>query len=86
LLSLLDDADPPQDHRRRRRASSSPALQIEGQIEGEELVTRIVVITQLAEALDRNTLDLAMRIVPVEWWRARLGATLPPERRTVDAT
>ena len=34
-------------------------------------------ITQLAEDLDRTTLELAMRIVPVEWWAARLGTTVP---------
>jgi hypothetical protein len=49
---------------------------------GDELASRIVVITQLAEELDRHTLDLALRIVPVEWWEARLGATVRPERRT----
>jgi hypothetical protein len=81
LLGLLDNADAPEDHHRHRRAASSPAVQIEGQIEGDELAQRIVVITQLAEELDRTTLDLALRIVPVEWWEARLGATVPPERR-----
>ena len=85
LLGLLDNADPPKDHRRHRHAASSPAVQIEGQIEGDELAKRIVVITQLAEELDRTTLDLALRLVPVEWWEARLGATVPPERRN-DAT
>jgi hypothetical protein len=81
LSSLLDNSDPPQDRRRHRRATSSPAVQIEGQIYGEELASRIVLITQLAEELDRNTLELALRIVPIEWWEARLGATVPPERR-----
>ena len=78
LSSLLDDADPPQDRRRHRLATSNPAVQIEGEIAREELARRIVVITQLAEELDRNTLELAMRIVPLEWWRSRLGATAPP--------
>ena len=81
LISLLDNAEPPRDYRRQRRASSSPAVQVEGQIAGEELAARIVVITQLAEELDRNTLDLALRLVPVEWWETRLGATVPLERR-----
>ena len=75
LSSLLDNADPPGDHARYRRATSSPAMQIEGQIAGEELARRIVVITQLAEELDRNTLEIARRIVPLDWWQARLGAT-----------
>jgi hypothetical protein len=83
LISLLDNTDPPDDHVRHRVARSSPAVQIEGDIDGEELAKRVVVIAQLAEGLDRNTLDLAMRIVPVEWWRARLGASEPPERQSV---
>jgi len=86
LFSLLDNADPPQDHRRNRRAASSPAVQIEGQVEGDALAKRIVVITQLAEELDRTTLDLALRIVPIEWWEARLGATVPSERRNAADT
>ena len=49
-------------------------MQVEGQLSGEELVNRIVVITQLAEELDRTTLELALRIVPLAWWEARLGA------------
>jgi len=81
LLGLLDSSDPPEDRRRQRRANSSPAVQIEGQIAGDELANRIVVITQLAEQLDRATLELALRIVPVEWWEARLGATGPREGR-----
>jgi len=32
LISLLDNSDPPEDHRRQRRANNSPAVQIEGQI------------------------------------------------------
>ena len=70
LSGVLDSSDPPDDHRRRLRARSNPAVQVEGQITGDELADRIVVITQLAEDLDRTTLALALRIVPVEWWRA----------------
>jgi hypothetical protein len=76
LNGLLDSSDPPDDHRRRRRASSSPAVQIGGQVGGDELANRIVVITQLAEELDRATLELALRIVPVEWWEGRLGVNV----------
>ncbi|HEV3212031.1 MAG TPA: hypothetical protein VGZ03_01405 [Acidimicrobiales bacterium] len=75
LGGLLDTAHPPDDLRRQRRARSSPAVQIEGRPDGAWLADRIVVITQLAEALDRGTLELALRIVPVEWWEARLGTT-----------
>jgi hypothetical protein len=74
LNSLLDNSDPPDDHHRQRRARSSPAVQVEGEISGDALVDRIVVITQLAEELDRVTLQVALQLVPVEWWRERLGA------------
>ena len=83
LNGILDNSDPPEDRRRRRRAQSSPAVQIEGEIAGDHLADRVVVITQLAEELDRSTLELALRIVPVEWWEARLGADVSPEHRTV---
>ena len=58
-----------------RKEADAFRVQVEGQITDDDLSSRIVVITQLAEELDRNTLDLALRIVPVEWWQARLGAT-----------
>jgi hypothetical protein len=77
--SVLDLGYPPDDARRQRRARSSPAVQIEADLGGEWLTDRIVVITQLAETLDRGTLDLALRIVPVEWWEARLGTGAPAE-------
>jgi hypothetical protein len=73
----LDISDPPEDHRRHRRASSSPAVQVESGIGRAELAKRIVVITQLAEDLDRVTLDVALRLVPLAWWKERLGATTP---------
>ncbi len=73
--SLLDTTDPPKDVRRQQRARSSPAVQIEADLGIEWLTDRLVVITQLAEALDRGTLELALRIVPVEWWQARLGTS-----------
>ena len=77
LGSLLDSTDSTDDHVGRRRAASSPAIQITGVVDDDGLTDRIVAITQLAEGLDRTTLELAMRIVPVEWWAARLGTTVP---------
>jgi hypothetical protein len=77
---LLDAAHPPDDIRRQRRARSSPAVQIEGEGSNAWLADRIVMIAQLAEALDRGTLELALRIVPVQWWQARLGTTITADR------
>jgi hypothetical protein len=55
-------------------------VEIEGELGGEWLADRIVVITQLAEELDRTTLELALRIVPVQWWEERLGTNVPTTR------
>jgi hypothetical protein len=40
-------------------------------------VERVTAITQLAEQLDSRTLALALRIVPIEWWREQLGRRSP---------
>jgi hypothetical protein len=77
---LLDNSQPSNDLRRQRRARANPATQIWNELGGEWLADRIVVIVQLAAALDQGTLDLALRIVPVQWWEARLrtpGSTEP---------
>ena len=74
LESLLDQSEPSDgDDLRWRRARSSPAVQITGDMDDDRLAQRIVAIAQLAEGLDRGTLELAVKIVPVAWWEARLG-------------
>jgi hypothetical protein len=78
IAGLLDSSRPQPDLRRQRMARSSPAVQIEVEPSGEWLSDRLVVIAQLAEELDRGTLELALRVVPVEWWRDRLGTPAPP--------
>jgi hypothetical protein len=77
---LMDSGYPSDDARRQKRARSSPGVQIQADLGGDWLADRIVVITQLAENLDRGTLELALRIVPVQWWEARLGTSSPAER------
>jgi hypothetical protein len=62
---------------RTREARSHPAALIEGPLDDEPLVQRLAAITQLAEQLDRGTLAVALRIVPIEWWREQLGAPVP---------
>src|ERR1700683_2578970 len=77
LGSLLDRSSEPsdEDQLRRHRARSNPAVQITGDMDDDRLAQRLVSITQLAEQLDRGTLDLAVKLVPVAWWEARLGTT-----------
>jgi len=77
LGSLLHQSSEPSDddQLRWRRARSNPAIQITGDMDDDRLAQRIVAITQLAEQLDRGTLDLAVKTVPVAWWEARLGTT-----------
>ncbi|HUC13902.1 MAG TPA: hypothetical protein VMS00_05565 [Acidimicrobiales bacterium] len=77
IASVFDAAYPPSDPLRQRRARSSPAVEINSDLGGEWLADRIVVITQLAEELDRSTLEIALRIVPVQWWEERLGTNVP---------
>ena len=62
---------------RTRKGRSHPAALIEGPLDDERLVRRLAAITQLAEQLDRGTLAVALRIVPIEWWREQLGASSP---------
>jgi hypothetical protein len=71
--SVLDESDPLEEHLSRPRLSRvSPATQASGPIEDEWLRDNLVAIAQLAESLDRDSFELAMRIVPFDWWRAQL--------------
>ena len=64
------------DDERVRRGRSHPAALIEAPPDDEQLAQRVAAITQLAEQLDRGTLAMALRIVPVEWWREQLGVNM----------
>ena len=75
--AILDSRYPPEDVRRQRRARKSAAVQIEAGRSRDWFADRIVVIAQLAENLDRVTVQVALKLVPVQWWEARLG-TSPP--------
>jgi hypothetical protein len=82
LGSLLDYFEPTDDDRwRRRESQSNPAVQwipeLEHEFDDDWLADRVVAIAQLAEELDRGTLELALRIVPFEWWTARHGTDTP---------
>lgn len=72
--SVLDESDPLEEHLSRPRLSRvSPATQTSvGPVEDEWLRDNLVAIAQLAESLDRNSFELAMQIVPVDWWVAQL--------------
>ena len=71
--SVLDESEPLEEHLSRPRLSRlSPATQTSGPVEDEWLRDNLVAIAQLAESLDRSSFDLAMRIVPPEWWAAQL--------------
>jgi hypothetical protein len=76
LGSMLDQSEPSDgDQLCWHRARSNAAVQISGDMDDERLAQRLVAITQLAEQLDRGTLDVALKLVPVAWWEARLGMT-----------
>ena len=71
--SVLDESEPLDEHLSRPRLSRvSPATQAVGPVEDEWLRDNLVAIAQLAESLDRGSFELAMRIVPPDWWAAQL--------------
>jgi hypothetical protein len=71
--SVLDESEPLEEHLKRPRLSRvSPATQATGPVEDEWLRDNLVAIAQLAESLDRGSFELAMRIVPPDWWAAQL--------------
>jgi hypothetical protein len=70
---VLDESEPLEEHLSRPRLSRvGPATQTGAPIEDEWLRENVVAIAQLAESLDRGSFELALQIVPLEWWRARL--------------
>jgi hypothetical protein len=82
--SVLDESEPLDEHVTRPRLSRlSPATQMGGPIEDEWLRDNLVAIAQLAESLDRGSFELAMRIVPIDWWEAQLPDR--PSAAEVDA-
>jgi hypothetical protein len=71
--SVLDESEPLDEHLARPRLSRvSPATQASGPVEDEWLRDNLVAIVQLAESLDRISFELAMRIVPLDWWVTQL--------------
>jgi hypothetical protein len=71
--SVLDESEPLEEHLSRPRLSRvSPATQAAGPVDDEWLRDNLVAIAQLAESLDRDSFELALRIVPLDWWTAQL--------------
>jgi hypothetical protein len=71
--SVLDESEPLEEHLSRPRLSRvSPATQASGPVEDAWLRDNLVAIAQLAESLDRGSFELAMRIVPLDWWATQL--------------
>jgi hypothetical protein len=71
--SVLDESEPLEEHHIRPKLSRvSPATQTLGPVQDEWLCENLVAIAQLAESLDRGSFELAMRIVPLDWWNAQL--------------
>ena len=71
--SVLDESEPLEEHLSRPRLSRfSPATQAAGPVEDEWLRENLVAIVQLAESLDRGSFELALRIVPLDWWATQL--------------
>jgi hypothetical protein len=79
---VLDESDPLEEHLSRPRLSRvSPATQASGPVEDEWLRDNLVAIVQLAESLDRASFELAMQIVPLDWWTTHLPDRPPMAER-----
>jgi hypothetical protein len=79
--SVFSEAQPLEEHLSRPTLSRvSPATVTAGPIEDEWLRDNLVAIAQLAESLDRSSFELAMQIVPLDWWVTQL-----PERNATSA-
>ena len=71
--SVLDESEPLAEHLSRPRLSRvSVATQTSGKVEDEWLRDNLVAIAHLAQSLEETSFQLAMRIVPLEWWTAQL--------------
>ncbi len=68
LYVYRPEADPP-----RLAQDASLAAATDEQVDDEQLAEMVVAVAQLAERLDQLTLDLATRVVPIDWWRNRPG-------------
>ena len=55
--------------------STAPAA-TDGHVNNAQLAEMVVGVAQLAERLDQSTLELATRVVPIEWWKNRPGHVL----------
>lgn len=80
--SVIDESEPLDEQLGWPRLSRiSPATQTSGPVEDEWLRDDLVAIARLAESLDRQSFELAMRIVSGAWWSAQL-----PERPSTGET
>ena len=50
-------------------------MPVNGEIDKQRVVDALVSITRLAERLDQGTLELALRIIPLDWWATQLVTT-----------
>ncbi len=69
-------------------AAAVLAVGMQQNVDDDELTDYLAAIAQLAEVLERATMQLALRIVPLEWWAERLPSTTdssPQPTRTPDS-
>lgn len=84
--SLLDEKEPlPEQLSRPKLTRLSPATQISGPVEEEWLCDNLVAIAQLAESLDRVSFELAMQVVPIDWWTEQLPDRRPAANTSTEA-
>ncbi len=74
IANLLAALEPAQDPARPLQDQASALTATTGgQVDDQDVAETLVGVAQLAENLDQLTLQLATRIVPIDWWRSRPG-------------
>jgi hypothetical protein len=75
--SVLDESEPLAEHLSRPRLSRISPATAGGPVEDAWLRENLVATAQLAESLDRASVELAFEIVPLDWWASQV-----PDRPT----
>jgi len=70
--SVFSESEPLEEHLTRPALTRVSPATLTGPVEDEWLCKNVVAIAQLAESLDRGSFELAMRIVPIDWWVTQL--------------
>ncbi|MBV8218293.1 MAG: hypothetical protein JO325_07505 [Solirubrobacterales bacterium] len=73
IANLLYVSGPDGDLPRSAQDANAAGAATDGQVDDEQLAEMLTAVAQLAERLDELTVEVATRIVPIDWWKGRPG-------------